>query len=386
MAHIRKLKNGKYQVRYRDPSGREHAKNFERKMDAERYLTSVEAEKLQGSWVDPRLGRITFGEWAAVSEATLGNRRPTTLARDEASLRNHVLPFFRTMKLHAVRPSDVRRWMGEMESKGLAASTIRKAYQIVARTFAAAVDDGRLAQSPCRSIRLPRIERAQPRFLSAAEVVNLGDATDPRYSTLVLAGAYTGLRFGELATLRVQRVDLLRRTLRVQETLVEVGGHLSFGPPKTRASRRSVVVPRFLAERISLQIERFPDPTDLVFTSPEGGPLRRTNFRRRVWRPAVEASIGQPCTFHDLRHTHAALLISEGCHPKVIQERMGHGSIRVTLDTYGHLFDGLDEAAADSLDAVFGSATASGPHGGFGLAQRDGSSAVRVRDIAQRGR
>ena len=97
----------------------------------------------------------------------------------------------------------------------------------------------------------------------------------------------------------------------------------------------------------------FPDQSDLVFTAPLGGPLRRTNFRRRGWLPAVGASIGLPFTFHDLRHTHAALLIGEGAHPKVIQERMGHASIRVTLDTYGHLFEGLDVAAADSLDGLF---------------------------------
>lgn len=82
-----------------------------------------------------------------------------------------------------------------------------------------------------------------------------------------------------------------------------------------------------------------------------GGGLCRSNFRKRAWLPAVAARVGSPCDFHDLRHSHAALLIREGLHPKVIQERMGHASIRTTLDTYGHLFPGLDEAAADALDA-----------------------------------
>lgn len=82
----------------------------------------------------------------------------------------------------------------------------------------------------------------------------------------------------------------------------------------------------------------------------QGGPLRRSNFRRRVWLPAVAASVGEPCRFHDLRHSNAAILIAQGSHPKVIQERLGHSRIGVTLDTYGHLFEGLDEAAADTLD------------------------------------
>ncbi len=85
-------------------------------------------------------------------------------------------------------------------------------------------------------------------------------------------------------------------------------------------------------------------------TGANGGGLRRSNFRNRVWLPAVAVTVGPPCNFHDLRHTHASLLIREGLHPKVIQERMGHASIRTTLDIYGHLFPGLDEAAADALD------------------------------------
>jgi integrase len=95
----------------------------------------------------------------------------------------------------------------------------------------------------------------------------------------------------------------------------------------------------------------FPPGDDgLVFTAPTGGPLRRNNFRRRVWIPAVTQSVGQPFTFHGLRHSHAALLIAAGQHPKLIQERLGHASITTTLDVYGHLFDGIDQAAADAID------------------------------------
>ena len=78
----------------------------------------------------------------------------------------------------------------------------------------------------------------------------------------------------------------------------------------------------------------------------------RNNWRRRVWKPAVAASVGEPLTFHDLRHTAASLLIREGLHAKVIQERLGHASVRTTLDTYSHLFGGMDQAAADALDAA----------------------------------
>ena len=115
----------------------------------------------------------------------------------------------------------------------------------------------------------------------------------------------------------------------------------------THTSRRREIVVEELAQHLAVHA----DGTGLMFSAPSGGPIRRTNFRRRIWLPAVRASVGEPCTFHDLRHTHAALLIVQGEHPKVIQERLGHASIKTTLDTYGHLFDGLDEAAAERLDA-----------------------------------
>lgn len=104
------------------------------------------------------------------------------------------------------------------------------------------------------------------------------------------------------------------------------------------------------------RIESYPPfrPPCLADTAARsGGPIRRSDFRRRIWLPAVETSVGQPCTFHDLRHSHTALLIAQGEHPKVIQERLGTASIGTTLDTYGHLFEDLDEAATDRLESTY---------------------------------
>ena len=150
-----------------------------------------------------------------------------------------------------------------------------------------------------------------------------------------------------------EHFNALRKTLRVEESLSEIRGEFYFKSPKSAASRRTVSAPTFLLEELAEHLGAFPDPSELIFTAPGGGPIRRTNFRRRIWMPAVELSVGEPCTFHDLRHSHAALLIAQGEDPKVIQERLGHASIKTTLDTYGHLFDGLDEAAADRLDETW---------------------------------
>lgn len=157
----------------------------------------------------------------------------------------------------------------------------------------------------------------------------------------------------ELCALRVGRLDMLRRTIRVEESLAEVRSRFIFKAPKSEASRRTVSIPGFLVEELAQHLATYPDGSGLLFTAQAGGPIRRTNFRRRIWKPAVASSVGEPGTFHDLRHTHAALLIAQGEHPKVIQARLGHASIKTTLDTYGHLFDGLDEAAADRLDGAW---------------------------------
>jgi integrase len=203
-----------------------------------------------------------------------------------------------------------------------------------------AVDDGRLARSPCRRIALPRIEQSEKRFLAIDEVEHLAETISPRYRVFVLTGAYTGLRPGELAALRTDRLDLRRRQLRVEE------------PIKTPASRRTVSFSPFITEELTTHLDTYPGDKNLVFTAPEGGSLDLRVFRRRVWYPAVRDSVGEPMRPHDLRHTHVALLIAAGEDPYVISQRLGHASIRTTYDIYGHLFEGRDRQAADALEAA----------------------------------
>jgi integrase len=224
---------------------------------------------------------------------------------------------------------------------------------LLAAALSDAVDNGLIQLSPCRKVKLPKLTAPVMRILEPVETKALAEAIDGRYRAMVLTAAYTGLRFGELAALRTERFDALRRTVRVEESLAEVRGEFLVRPPKSEASRRKVSVPSFVVDELAKHLGEHVNGTGLLFRAPSGGPIRRTNFRRRIWLPAVRASVGEPCTFHSLRHTHAALLIAQGEHPKVIEERLGHASIKTTLDTYGHLFEGLDEAAADRLDKVW---------------------------------
>ena len=220
VAHVeRRVRNGRvsYRARYRDPAGREHGRVFTRKVDAQRFLTEMENAKLRGTWTHPALGRVVFGDWFVEWRRTTASLRPNTEARDERLFRLHLLPRFGAMPLARIGQREVRAWVADLSADGLAASTVQRAYQLLSKVMAAAVDAGMIPQSPCRRVPLPRIERQEMRFLSPAEVLRLADAIRSDYRALILLGAYGGLRVGEMAGLRRSRVDLARGTVQVIE-------------------------------------------------------------------------------------------------------------------------------------------------------------------------
>ena len=359
MAHIEKrLRGGKvtYRARYRDPAGRERSKSFDRKVDAERWLADVQHAKSRGAWTDPSLGRVRFADWLTAWWATTMNLRPTTRARDEMALRLYAVPRFGDMPLAAISQLEVRAWVAELSARGLAPATVVKAYQLLGKVLAAAVDAGYLAQTPCRNVPLPAIEREEMRFLTPTEIATLAEAIRPRYRALVFVGAYGGLRIGELAGLRRSRVDHLRGTVQVAEIITEVSGRLYVGPPKTRASRRTVGLPRFVVRELEAHLAGGGSQDDHVFTAPLGGPLRIIGFRSRIWRPATRAAGLEGLRIHDLRHTAVALWIAAGASPKEVAVRAGHTSVSFTLDRYGHLYPEADTALRDRLDALHATA------------------------------
>jgi integrase len=164
--------------------------------------------------------------------------------------------------------------------------------------------------------------------------------------------AYTGIRFGEAAALRRSRCDVAASRLDIIESLAEVAGGLHFGSTKTHR-RRTVAIPATIRDLLVNHLDTVDDaPEALVFTSPIGQPLRYSNFRNRVWIPATEAAGLPGLDIHELRHTAASLMIRAGADPKLIQTQLGHASIAITYDVYGHLFpDRLDELA-DKLDEL----------------------------------
>jgi len=353
MAHIEKRGVGRWRARYRGPDGREHSKTFRRRADAERFLATVEADKLRGHWVDPTFSKVSFRDYAAEWLESITHVRPTTRVNIEGRLRNHILPTFGAISLGSIRPGHVRTWIAELSAKGLAAGSVASIYRTLSKILRTAEIDGYITRSPCIGIELPKEQlRDEMHFLSHEEVALLADAVDDRYKALIYTAAYTGLRWGELAALKTERFDPQRETVAVVESQAEVGGHLYCGPTKTGATR-TVSLPRFLSMMLQEQLKNYPSSERRVFTSSEGGPLRR-NFYKRHFKPAVvRAGLPAGLRFHDLRHTCAALLIAQGAHPKEIQVRLGHSTIRMTFDRYGHLFPNLDERLRDGLEAGF---------------------------------
>jgi integrase len=342
----------RYRVRYRDPAGRERAKSFARKVDAEQFLRHVEADLVRGQWVDPDHGRMTVGELADRWFATTATLKPKTREDYRSLLDNHVLPAFGDRPVASIDTLTVRGWLAGLVSGGLSASRAKHAYYVLFAVLEAAIQTGALLRNPAAGIRVPRDRSREIHFLSAAEVERLAEAIIPPYGTLVRFAAYTGLRAGEIVALRVKRLDLLRGTVRVIESASEVGGRLILGPTKTHAER-TVRLPRFLREEVATYLADRPHERDaFVFTAPRGGQLRHNNFYQRVFCPALlPAGLPEQVRFHDLRHTCAALLIAQGAHPKAIQTHLGHSSIQVTMDRYGHLFPDAMEHLADRLSS-----------------------------------
>lgn len=352
MASIeRRTRDGqtRWYTRYRDPSGKQRTKTFKRKLDAERYLTTIESAKLSGSYVDPRRAAITVGNFAQRWLVAQGHLKPSTRERYAGLLRAHVLPRWSRTRLADVTHADVQIWVSELAQQR-SASTAVKAHRVLSLVLSLAVRDGRLVRNPADRIGLPREVQRDRSYLTHEQVQSLAAAAGGDNGLIILFLAYTGVRFGEMAALRVARIDLLRRQVEVAESVTAVNGGLVWGTPKGH-SRRWVSLPRFVADLLAEHVSG-KAADDLVFTSRDGAVLRASNFRRDVWAPAACAVGLHDIVPHALRHTAASLAIASGADVKVVQQMLGHKSATMTLDLYGHLFENRLDEVAERLDAA----------------------------------
>jgi len=352
MASIQKRGPGRHRVRYRDPSGRERSKTFKKKSDADRFAAGIETDMVRGLWISPDKGRLPFTHYAKVWLATL-DAKPKTIAGYESILSRWVLPRFGACRISHVTWNSIEEFKVELLDLGKAPQTVINILNVVKPVLQVAVRDGAITTNPAQNVRLPnRATAPVARFESAETIAALAATMDGQSGLIVLLAAFTGLRAGECAALRVQDVDLLRGRLTVRNSVSEVRGEAVLTTTKN-GRVRTVALPPSLRDRLADHLARpviTSDATAFVFTSPNGTVLRHSNFYKRVFKPAAAAFGLEGFRFHDLRHSCAAMLIEDGAHPKAIMERLGHSSINVTLDVYGHLFPSLDEALTDGLE------------------------------------
>lgn len=355
--HRRVGKRGNtYEVRLRAQDGREISRSFRTEREARVFEADQRATMHRGGWVDPRAATTPFRVVAERWQHSNPTKRPSTRARDDVTLRRHLLPALGDTPIGQITPADVRTlvtaWLTERKP-----SSVSRDYRTLAAICRFAVDQDLIVRSPCRGIKLPTGARRPVHVVDAAELARLAKAMG-EYGPMAYVAAVLGLRWGEVAGLKVVALDLENRTLAVNEQITRgKGGQIVVGLPKSDAGRRTLSMPTALANLLAAHLEAkglsSADGDAYVFPSMSGGPLHYANWYHRVWAPAVEAADLDGITFHDLRRANATGLVAAGVDVKTAQTRLGHSSSRLTLELYAQSVAARDRDAADALGATF---------------------------------
>ncbi|HZD23268.1 MAG TPA: site-specific integrase [Acidimicrobiia bacterium] len=336
MAHIRRHpKSGRWQVRYRDPSGRERSRTFERRVDADRFVATVTADIYRGEYVDPRLGRTRLSEFADQWIATRRHLSQATQDHDRSILGSLILPRFGDRPVASLRQSEIGAWLSNLDASS---STRSKALQKLSAVLRLAVADGAIKVNPCDGVKRPTVRSREGRALSDGEVAKILDAAesvDPSTAAIVWLMARAGLRIGECLALK--RSHLAGGMLTVAASMSRREG---LRPVKGRDGKgRIIPIPTDLVDRLREHLAGTVASLDgRMFTAPRGGRLRYNNWRIRRWNRIEElASIGEVHP-HDLRHTLATRLFTvDGWTVPAVQAYLGHVDPKVTLRIYTHV-------------------------------------------------
>lgn len=352
----------RYMIRYRKPDGAQTTKRgFTTKRDARLYLSSIDVDKARGVYIDPTEGKKTvayFGEqWKSGHNAAL---KPSSRNTMETAWRVHVEPKWGTRQVSKIKRSEVSSWVGILSAgdqsakkKPLAAQTVRRIIFVLSLVLDIAVDDGAIPKNPARGLKLPAKTRKPIVYLTHKQVELL--ATKSTEPDMIRFLAYTGLRWGEMAALRVNRLDFKKQRMMIDYNAVQVQGKFEFGTPKTGESR-SVPMLDFIAFSLR-RITKDRPQSAFVFGKDDSVPPLRPHAEYSWFASAVKAAQVDDVTFprvtpHDLRHTAASLAVSAGANPKAVQRMLGHASAAMTMDVYADLFEqDIDDVAANMSTA-----------------------------------
>jgi integrase len=335
---------------------------------AKQRLAEFEVNVEQGTYV--KSDRLTVAqfleEWLQDYVAT--NTAPRTSERYQEIVRVHLIPALGSLPLLSLRPHHMQKYYsqalesGRRDGKGgLSALTVHKHHRILYESLRYGVRQGILVHNPAEAVTPPHGHSKELTIVGANRLqLILEAAKESPYHALFFMIAYTGVRRGEALGLRWGDIDLEKATLSVVQTLQQLrNGEYIFREPKSKHSRRQIALSPSLAialweyrlkqEQARRLLGKPLAPTDLVFSHPDGRPLRPNTVSRALQR--IARSIGlNGVRLHDLRHAHATILLQQGVHPKIVQERLGHSSVATTLDIYSHVTPGLQEAAARRFD------------------------------------
>jgi integrase len=356
-----------FRVRLRLPDGSVITDSVhERKAQAQLRAQEIDVELARETFVDPRDGRISLGEWVELWAAT-HQAGPATWSAYRSHLRLHILPRLGRLQLVAIRRQHVKTLVLELR-RTLAPRSTADVITVLSMVLQEAVEDRRIPFNPCRGVRVNTGGRPERPHATTEQVAAIAARMRrPIDELMVVTAAYTGMRWGELSGLDRDNVDIDNATIYVHPevgALHEVGGKLFLGPPKTVDSVRHIHLPPFLVELLTRALDGHDHP--MVFPGARGGFQRRSNFNRRAWTPAVtgDPDAGVPpilagMHFHDLRHTHKTWLIEDGI-PEIAQaRRLGHrlGGVR---GIYSHVTPAMQQRLTDALQQRW-EATQPGP-------------------------
>jgi integrase len=373
---IRKVRNARlskeagkdvysFKVPYRDANNKQTSETFTTHAAALRFRNKIRRQRDEGLGIDPKAGMISVAEYAAIWLKRAEVKREGTYTLYSNHLRLHILPVLGGRQLRAVARDDVQGLVNALHARGLAPRTIQTIYVTLAALFRSAyLLDKRLTASPCVKVALPEIPDREFQIPSVAEVRALANGMPARYRTVVLVAAGTGLRISEVMGLTWDRIDLEARTIKVDRQMTP---RTILGPPKTRRSNRVVPMPEMVRAALTQHREEFPSiaqdialtggsiarGVELVFVRANGKPANSRDVRRVFQFARARAGLSDEVVFHTLRHFYASIQIAAGTSLTALRDRMGHGTIQITSDIYGHLLPAEDDRTRAAIDNAF---------------------------------
>ncbi|HEX5087220.1 MAG TPA: site-specific integrase [Nocardioides sp.] len=344
MASIKKRPDGKYRARYRDDGDREHARHFDRRVDAQRWLDGQTAKLVSGTHVEPRQARTTVAEWCDTWLAGYQGHRTSTVTQAQVHL-VRIRAEFGEQRLASIRPSQVRTWCAKLAAEGLAPSYVYALHGRLAQIYSDAVHDGLVAKSPCSRRTSPPAGKQRAYVATTEQIWALHDAMPEHLRAAVLLGAFAGLRLSEACGLRIGDVDFMRGVISPVVQFLD-------DPLKTETSMTPIPIGQSLALELSAHVARWSSRSTILANELRR-PLSPRTLQRAMWTSRAQVpDLPSGFRFQDLRHYFASLLIASGADVKVVQARLRHASAKTTLDTYAHLWPDSDDSTRAAIDAV----------------------------------